>query len=95
MGRTMPTECEHGTTIDYGDFGPCQDCSEHDEGECPNFRDCEQCQADREARWPAVLEELTEEGCKAIYARFKGYWPTESERARISVAIEAAVNGIQ
>lgn len=22
MGRTMPTQCEHGNVIDWGDFGP-------------------------------------------------------------------------
>lgn len=22
MGRTMPTECEHGKVLDWGDFGP-------------------------------------------------------------------------
>ena len=35
MGRTLPTECEHGTVIDWGDFGPedgdapppCPDCT--------------------------------------------------------------------
>lgn len=43
MSRTMPTECEHGEIVDWGDFGPCQDCDEHPDDDCPNFRDCRQC----------------------------------------------------
>lgn len=44
--RTLPIECHHGTTVDYGDFGPCQDCAEHDWADCPNFVACEQCLAE-------------------------------------------------
>ena len=47
--RTMPTDCEHGVTIDYGDFGPCQDCdTDHDPmlpDVCPNFQRCAECDA--------------------------------------------------
>lgn len=47
MGRTLPSECQHGTTVDWGDFGPCQDCSEHDDGSCPNYAACDKCEAER------------------------------------------------
>lgn len=44
MGRTHPTECRHGVVIDWGDFGPCQNCDEHpDTDDCPNLRDCLTC----------------------------------------------------
>ena len=41
-------ECEHGVTIDWGHFGPCQDCEIDHPGEpnCPNFTTCEDCDAD-------------------------------------------------
>jgi hypothetical protein len=42
MGRYMPTECQHGTVVDWGDFGPCQDCNKHGD-DCPNFADCKLC----------------------------------------------------
>ena len=46
MSRTMPTECEHGEIIDWGDFGPCQGDCDH-EGDCPNFPDCPDCMETR------------------------------------------------
>lgn len=49
MGRTLPYECEHGTIIDWGDFGPCQDCNEHEGEPCPNYESCSQCDAEFEA----------------------------------------------
>lgn len=48
--RTLPTECQHGVVIDHGDFGPCQDCDDHDLGDCPNFVDCEQCSGETAQR---------------------------------------------
>lgn len=52
MGRMLPTECEHGTIIDYGGFGPCQGyCDEMHPGErCPDFPTCEQCE-DHQRQW--------------------------------------------
>lgn len=47
MGRAMPTDCTHGVTVDWGDFGPCQDCDEHEGLDCPNIADCEQCESAR------------------------------------------------
>ena len=51
MSRYMPTECRHGNVTDYGDFGPCQNCDEHDDllddGDCPNFANCPQCDEQR------------------------------------------------
>ena len=44
MGRMTPINCHHGFTVDWGDFGPCQDCDEHDDGACPNLRDCPDCE---------------------------------------------------
>lgn len=43
--RVLPTECKHGTVLDWGDFGPCQDCDEHDGEPCPNLAVCPQCEA--------------------------------------------------
>lgn len=47
MGRTLPTECEHGTIVDWGDFGPCIDGCEREHPEyvddCPNFEVCPEC----------------------------------------------------
>lgn len=45
--RMLPTECKHGTVLDWGDFGPCQDCDEHDGEPCPNLAVCPQCEAER------------------------------------------------
>lgn len=40
----MPVDCHHGRTIDWGDFGPCQNCAEHDwSDDCPNFEPCDLC----------------------------------------------------
>lgn len=47
MSRTMPTECEHGTVIDWGDFGPYVDgcdLTHPDSDDCPNLADCPRCQ---------------------------------------------------
>jgi hypothetical protein len=64
--RTLPYECQHGTTIDYGDFGPCQDCSEHEGAPCPNFVDCERCEAEgREQR------AIDREEAKRLIAEFQ------------------------
>ena len=43
--RTLPTECEHGVVVDFGDFGPCDDCNEHELGDCPNFQTCDECES--------------------------------------------------
>lgn len=57
--RRLPTECHHGTTVDWGDFGPCQDCSEHGwDGDCPNFTPCEQCEVE--------AQQARSEGRKAL-----------------------------
>lgn len=42
MSRTMPTECDHGAVIDWGDFGPADQRPEF----CP-----EQCSAATQALW--------------------------------------------
>lgn len=47
--RTMPTECEHGRTIDWGDFGPDDDSQPEP---CP---DCEAKQAAQAAWFEQVL----------------------------------------
>jgi hypothetical protein len=39
----MPTVCMHGITVDWGDFGPCQNCDIHADWECPNLNDCPTC----------------------------------------------------
>lgn len=49
MGRTLPYECKHGVVIAWNDFGPCQNCDEHEDEECPNFEDCPDCDAEFEA----------------------------------------------
>lgn len=46
MGRTIPTDCAHGVTVDWGDFGPCQNCDEHPDEGCPNLVDCAACEGD-------------------------------------------------
>lgn len=38
MGRTMPTECEHGNVVDWGDFGPEDD---------DDFPTCDECERER------------------------------------------------
>ena len=37
MGRSMPVECEHGVTIDWGDFG----------GDDPQHQECPQCEQEQ------------------------------------------------
>lgn len=37
------------------------------------------------------LEQRVEGACRAIYGAFEGYWPSDSERARIAVALLSAV----
>jgi hypothetical protein len=57
MGRTMPTECEHGNVIDWGDFGP-------EDGPLPECPECE----DRSA---LVLTEGEWRDLAAIAAYYK------------------------
>lgn len=38
MGRTMPTECEHGKILDWGDFG----------GPDSTPQDCDECERKRQ-----------------------------------------------
>lgn len=47
MGRYLPTVCQHGIEVDAGDFGPCQNCDDHGDDPCPNFKACHQCDAIR------------------------------------------------
>jgi hypothetical protein len=42
----MPTECRHGFVVDWGDFGECQNCDEHGDGDCPNLAECPECWAE-------------------------------------------------
>jgi hypothetical protein len=45
--RTLPTECHHGRTVDWGDFGPCQGyCYEngHPSSKCPDYEPCPDCE---------------------------------------------------
>lgn len=75
MGRTLPMECHHGTTVDWGDFGSCQGyCDEHGHSsrDCPDVPGCEQCR---------------EETAQAT-ARYEA---RESEHERFREALEAIV----
>ena len=54
MGRMMPINCRHGFTVDWGDFGHCQDCDEHDDGACPNLSDCPDYETARNERWKQI-----------------------------------------
>lgn len=48
MGRMLPIDCPHGLVLDWGDFGPCQDCDEHPGRKCPNYLDsCPECRGPR------------------------------------------------
>jgi hypothetical protein len=53
MGRTHPTECPHGVTVDWGDFGP----DPHDGS--VGAQECDQCRAEREAWADALMDRLT------------------------------------
>lgn len=63
--RTLPTECHHGVTVDWGDFGSCQgycDIEGHDPWDCPDKPGCRECEAEEEAvrtmRWTLYEEEV-------------------------------------
>ena len=58
MSRCLPTECHHGTIVDWGDFGECQDCDEHDGEECPNLADCPQCDATVTEKFLKIIRSL-------------------------------------
>lgn len=65
MSRMMPTECRHGFVVDWGDFGECQNCDEHDDGDCPNLAECPECWAEKATppgvkRWAVTFD--VEEG---------------------------------
>ena len=51
MGRTLPTECEHGNVVDWGDFGP-------DDRDEPTCDECEKRWADSVIVPGALLREL-------------------------------------
>ncbi|HEX2578651.1 MAG TPA: hypothetical protein VHK88_20070 [Aquihabitans sp.] len=68
MSRMMPYECEHGVTVDWGDFGPHQsdeDCRRDygrwpgDGAPCPTcYPTCPQCDADEAIRWAAAVSRM-------------------------------------
>lgn len=55
----------------------------------PMVEHCTQCDHRREVVRLVRLEELVERSCRGIYADFDGYWPSDSERARIASALAA------
>jgi len=61
MSRTLPLDCKHGVTVDWGDFGPCQDCDDHPGEDCPNLGDCELCDAEQETPLQRASREVTEQ----------------------------------
>jgi hypothetical protein len=52
MSRTMPTECKHSFVVDWGDFGPCQNCDIHADWECPNLANCPKCNTEAANKRP-------------------------------------------
>lgn len=63
MGRTMPTECEHGNVIDWGDFGPHPDGCPGMDGDyrqdpyCVGcFPVCPKCEGDDATRTGLTVE---------------------------------------
>lgn len=66
--RMMPMECAHGWTVDWGDFGPCQDCDEHDGERCPNYTPCPQCEAERHPSGLSgdLIERLRRDGWELV-----------------------------
>jgi hypothetical protein len=52
MSRYMPTVCVHGVTVDWGDFGPCQNCDNHADWECPNLANCPKCNTEAAHKRP-------------------------------------------
>lgn len=62
MGRTLPVECHHGVTVDWGDFGYCQgDCERfHPENlaDCPDLPGCDLCEQEEQrtegVRWASI-----------------------------------------
>ena len=66
---------------------PCCDCL-YDGDEVVA---CRLILATRQCPLPLTeLEVRVEQACRAIYREFEGYWPSDSERARIAVALLAA-----
>lgn len=65
-GRTLPTECSHGVTVDWGDFG----CDEyHDEGCSTCNPRCEQCDqewVERRAHWLLLNRAEVEAGLSSV-----------------------------
>jgi hypothetical protein len=59
MSRTHPTDCEHGVTVDWGDFGPCRNCDDHpDTDDCPNLVDCPDCALDHVPPWLRTVQRI-------------------------------------
>ena len=67
MSRTLPTDCPHAVTVDWGDFGPCLDCNVHGFGECPNLTDCSECAAGRQR---LTIEQHVER-LELLYAEYR------------------------
>lgn len=79
MGRYLPAECVHGTQLDWGDFGSCQEgCEEegHSPEDCPDtLPPCELCDAEEAVAHAAMLAEAVA--------------PVAAERDRYRDALEA------
>lgn len=85
MGRTMPSECDHGVVLDWGDFGPCQDCSEHGGDACPNFSRCGACEAETEVKAERVAERLRRVWAGYDFARSILEWDVTDEYGHTKV----------
>jgi hypothetical protein len=87
--RTMPMDCEHGVTVDWGDFGPCQDCAEHNwDDNCPNIVECPDC-ADDLARLQRQVDAERAVIAAARQVHAKAY--DTDEHFAACVALNAAV----
>ena len=78
MSRTLPTDCPHGVTVDWGDFGPCQDCSDHGDDDCPNLTDCPDCATGRQR---LTIEQHLER-LELLYAEYRRQGAQLSKNAR-------------
>lgn len=105
MGRMMPVDCQHGVTIDWGDFGPCQDCDDHPGESCPNLVDCPECAKPARQVTPSqrlTLDQHIErlEMLRDEYRRQAIHHPSKNGRRRlfqsadgVSKAIRTILNG--
>ena len=63
MTRRIDEECRHGDAAEWTVVGPCLNCDDHDDDDCPSLEVCWQCVGEGNI---ATLSAVGQHACKWI-----------------------------